>query len=113
MLASLIAADSPAQQPMSCSEGGTTQLLVMMLMMFGIMYLLVFRPQRKREAERKAMIAAVKPKDRVLTSGGIIGTVTNARDADVTIRIDDDKNVRVRINRSYIAMVLTKDQAEE
>jgi preprotein translocase subunit YajC len=91
-------------------EGGGAQLIFMMGAMFLIMYLLVFRPQRKREAERKAMIAAVKKNDRILTSGGIIGTVTHARDEDVTIRIDDEKNVRIKVSRQFITSVLGKDE---
>ncbi len=91
----------------------STSLFFMLGAMFLIMYLLVFRPQRKREKERKAMIAAVKKNDRILTSGGIIGTVTNAKDEDVTIRIDDDKNVRIRVNRNYITSVLAKDEKKD
>jgi len=96
------------------AQGGeSTSLFVMLGLMFLIMYMLVIRPQRKREKERQAMIAAVKKNDRILTSGGIIGTVTNAKDDDVTIRIDDDKNVRIRINRNYITSVLSKDETKD
>jgi preprotein translocase subunit YajC len=107
MMSWLMAADAPpAEGPL----GGSGSLIFMLGAMFLIMYLLVFRPQRKREKERKAMIAAVKKNDRVLTSGGIIGVVTNAKDHDVTIRIDDDKNVRIRVSRNYITAVLDRGE---
>ena len=107
MMAWILAADAPKSPGIFGESGG---LIFMLGAMFLIMYLLVFRPQRKREKERKAMIAAVGKNDRILTTGGIIGTVTNAKDADVTIRIDDDKGVKIRIHRNYIASVLGKDE---
>ena len=109
MIAWLLAADEAPVQ--SCQGGDSMQLFVMMGAMFLIMYLLVFRPQRKRETERKAMIAAVKKNDRILTSGGIIGTVTNARETEVTIRIADD--VHVKIQRPFISSVLDKGTDED
>ena len=98
------------QQPEGLFGGGGAQLIFMLGAMFLIMYLLVFRPQRRREAERKAMIAAVKRNDRILTSGGIIGIVTAAREGDVTIRVEGD--VRLKIDRNFITRVLDKDGEE-
>ncbi len=109
MMARMIASAMLAQD-----DGlGGSGMIFMLGAMFLIMYLLVFRPQRKQEKKRKAMIAAVKKNDRVLTSGGILGTVTNAKDNDVTVRIDDANNVRVRIHRNYITSVLGKDDDEQ
>lgn len=102
----MIAAEG--QQPDGLFGGGGMQLIFLMGAMFLIMYLLVFRPQKRKESERKAMIAAVKKNDRILTTGGIVGVVTATRDLDVTMRVDDD--VHLRIHRNYIASVLGKDE---
>ena len=99
----LLAADEDA------SQGGLPQLMFMMIAMFAILYFLVFRPQRKREQERKAMIRAIGKNDKVVTTGGIIGIVTNVKDDEITIRIDDDKNVRIRVRRDFITGVLNRD----
>ena len=71
--------------------------------------MLVHRPQRREQAVRQAMLANLKKNDHVLTTGGIYGVVTNVRsDADeVTIRVDESSNTRLRITRGAIAKVIS------
>ncbi len=99
----LIAAEDSAPNPMT--------LPFMMIMMFAILYFLVFRPQKKREKERKQMMAGISKNDKVVTQGGIIGVVTNTKDEVVTVRIDDEKNVKVDIRRDFITGVLNTTDA--
>ena len=80
-----------------------------------LFYFLLIRPQRKQESERRKMVDALKRNDRVLTNSGIFGTVTGV-DADsnrVTIRVDDEKNVRIDFARSAIAQVIAPKSAEK
>ncbi len=77
--------------------------------MLAIADLLELSPQKKREQERKNMINAIGKNDKVVTTGGIIGIVTNSKGDEVTLRIDDDKNVRIRVRRDFITGVLNKD----
>jgi preprotein translocase subunit YajC len=92
--------------------GGPLSFLVLLLPMILIFYLLILRPQKKQEANRKAMIAAVKKNDRVLTNGGLLGVVTNVRDDEVTIRVDEARDVKVRISSNFIASVVNKEDGE-
>jgi preprotein translocase subunit YajC len=70
------------------------------------------RPQRQQEQKRKAMIDAVKKNDKVITSGGIYGTVTSvdAGSDRVVLRIDDEKGVKVTLARSSVARVLESSE---
>ncbi len=70
---------------------------------FVIFYFLVFRPQKQKQDEAKAMIAAVKKNDQIITNSGIHGTVVNVKEATVVVRIDD--NARMEINKDAIATV--------
>lgn len=90
-------------------SNGLTHMLIMFGGVFFIMYLLVIRPQKKQERDRLAMLSAITKNDHVLTSGGIIGVVMNVKDHEVVLKIDDDKNIRVRVARSAITNVLDKD----
>jgi len=63
-------------------------LFVMFGFMFFIFYILVLRPQRKRDRERLEMLSSVKKNDRVLTSGGIHGLVMSVKDDEVSLRVD-------------------------
>ena len=65
---------------------------------------------QKREARRRAMIDSVKKNDHVLTNGGLFGIVTNVKEDELVIRVDDAQNVKVRITKNAVAAVLNKDE---
>jgi len=60
-----------------------------------IMYMLLIRPQRKREQKRRDMIGAIKEKDEVVTIGGIYGKIVAVKEYHLILNIDKDTNVRV------------------
>ena len=90
-------------------DGGGSALLPLYVGGFVLItYLLLLRPQRQQEQKRKAMIDALKKNDKVITSGGIYGTVTSVDTGSdrVVVRIDDEKGVKVTLARSSVARVL-------
>lgn len=68
------------------------------------MYFLMIRPQNKKQKETQKMLDALKKGDKVITIGGIHGTVSNVKDDTVTVKVDD--NCRIEFNRSAIASVV-------
>ena len=80
-----------------------TQILFPYIVIIGIFYFLVFRPQKKKQAEMKATIAAVKKNDQIVTNSGIHGTVVNVKETTIIVRIDD--NARMEIDKEAIASV--------
>ncbi|MFO0984017.1 MAG: preprotein translocase subunit YajC [Planctomycetota bacterium] len=87
-------------------------MIVPFAIIFLVMYLIVIRPQKKQQATRQQMLSNLKKNDRVLTTGGIYGVVAAINTDDVTLKIDDQNNVRVRFARSAIASVLDKDSKD-
>ena len=81
--------------------------LVPLLLIFLVFYFFILRPQKKREDDRKKMIEAVKKGDKILTAGGVHGTVTQVSDTWVIIQVDT--NVKLRIEKSGLGSVITKD----
>lgn len=77
--------------------------LVPMLLVFGVFYLLLIRPQQKKQRQLQATIADLKAGDKVVTTGGIIGTITAVRDTSFLIR-SADKSI-LEIARSAVAGV--------
>lgn len=71
-----------------------------LVLVFGIFYFLLIRPQQKRAKEHKALLAGIKRGDRVVTGGGIVGTVTKTLDSELTVEIAE--NVRVRVTRESV-----------
>lgn len=93
--------------------GGGSQFLIVMFGMILIFYFLLIRPQMKEQKRRKEMLASVKKHDRVITTGGIYGVVVAVGEADVTLKIDDSNNVRVKFSRAAISGILTDTPEEE
>jgi preprotein translocase subunit YajC len=108
--------DAFAMGPPQGTEGGGGSMgflisLAPFILMFLIMYFLLIRPQQKRQREHQEMLNALKNGDKVVTQGGIIGTVAGLKTDVVTLRIAD--NVKVEVQRSAIARVLSKEDAKE
>ena len=80
---------------------GGMQPIVMMLVMFGIFYFILIRPQVKRQKEHQAMLSKLGKGDEVITRGGVIGKITGISDDGVLV-IELQEKVRVRIPRAYI-----------
>ena len=76
--------------------------LIPIALMMGIFYLLVIMPQRKRQKRLEEMLANLSTGDRVVTNGGIIGTVVGLGDATVTLRVKPD-SVKLEFSRSAVA----------
>lgn len=86
--------------------------LVLPIGLFIIFYLTFLAPERRRKAEEAKKMAALKKNDRVITVGGIHGTVVSvAPDSDVvTVRIDENNNTRIKVSRSSIASIVKASQ---
>lgn len=84
-------------------QGGLGALggLLPMLLIIGVFYVLLIRPQQKRQRELQQTIAELKAGDRVVTTGGIIGTITTVRDRSFIIR-SAEKSM-LEISRSAVA----------
>lgn len=86
--------------------GGGLSGLLFPIVLIGIMYFLMIRPQMKRAKEHRAMLEKLAKGDEVITNGGIAGTVTDIGDNFITIEIAD--NVRVRVQKGAVGNVLPK-----
>lgn len=80
------------------------------VLIFGIFYFLLIRPQQKKMREHQAMLAAIRRGDKVVTNGGIIGTVSKLT-SDKELQVEIADGVRVRVLRSMIAEILAKTEA--
>lgn len=87
--------------------GGSSALFTQLLFfaaIFAIFYFLLIRPQQKQKRDRATMLTALKKGDRVVTSGGLYGTITGLDEHKVTLRVADQ--VRLEFDRSAVARVV-------
>ena len=121
MFASAMAEDAGAAAGTTAdatAQGDVLALITSMLplvLIVVVFYFMLIRPQRREQARRRDMLAAVKKNDRVITAGGIYGVVTNVhREADeVTLKVDETTNTKLRMTLSSITSVLGDAPAED
>lgn len=82
--------------------------LLPMLLIIGVFYMLLIRPQQKRQRELQETISQLKAGDRVVTTGGVIGTITTVRDTSLLIR-SADKSI-LEIARSAVAGIQDEEK---
>jgi preprotein translocase subunit YajC len=85
--------------------------LLPIVLIFVVFYFMLIRPQQTKQKEMKQMLDNLKSGDKIVTNGGILGTVTNVKDKTVIVRIAD--NVKVEMLRSAIQAVTQKSAEGE
>ena len=89
-------------------QGGGILSMLPLILIFGIFYFLLIRPQQKKAKEHQQLLANLKKGDLVVTSGGIQGRITGITEKVVTLEVAD--NVRIKVSRPYImGMAVTAD----
>ncbi len=90
---------------------GFMNILPMMIVIFVIFYFFIIRPQNKRQKELKNLLESIKKGDKVVTTGGILGLVTEVKGNIVTLKISKDTEVDFR--KSAVATVVTPEVEKE
>lgn len=112
MLISTAYAQDAAASPLG-SLGALGQFLPLILI-FGVFYFLLIRPQQQKQKEMKNMLAALKRGDRVVTGGGILGTVSKPpKPEDREIEVEIAPNLRVTVLRETLASVVKPQAAND
>jgi len=101
---------SPAYaQAAGASAGGGIEAFLPLILIFVVFYFLLIRPQQKKMKQHKDMLGAIRRGDKVVTGGGIIGTVTKVDDEmQVTVEIAQD--IKVKVRRDLISAVMSKTE---
>ena len=81
-----------------------------LILIFGIMYFLLIRPQQKKLKEHQAMLNALRRGDQVITQGGIMGKITKVKDDSSEVEVEIASGVNVRIVKATIATVVNKTE---
>jgi preprotein translocase subunit YajC len=86
--------------------GSLVSTLIMFGAIFAIFYFMIIRPQQKRAKEREALLNSIKKGDKVITSGGLHGVIAGLEEK--TVLLDLGNNIKVKIERSAIATVVSE-----
>ena len=86
-----------------------TYNLVFLGLMFVLMYMILFRGPRKKQQQHKQMVQTLAKNDKVRTIGGIIGTVVDIKDDEITLKVDESNNTKIKVLPSAIGRNVTKE----
>lgn len=78
--------------------------LIMFALIIAIFYFMILRPQQKRQKERQKLLSAIKKGDKIVTAGGLYGTIAGLDEKTVLIQVAD--NVKMKFDRSAIASIV-------
>jgi preprotein translocase subunit YajC len=103
---------SPAYaQDASGGTGAIVMQLLPLILIFAVFYFLLIRPQQKKMKEHREMLQKLKRNDRVITGGGIIGTIAKVRDDSDEIEVEIASGVRITVLRGTISSVVAPPAA--
>jgi preprotein translocase subunit YajC len=95
--------------PVGGQFGG--QFWMFLVAMIAIMYFIVIRPNSVRERERREMLNALSKGDKIVTAGGILGTIVGVDEHKAVVRIADDPLVKIEVLRTSIGRVINKEDS--
>ena len=102
--------DVPAEPK---APGMLMTLIVPMAFIFIVVMWMSSSGRKKEQKKRKDMLATLKKHDRVMTIGGVIGTVMDVREDEVTLKVDESNNTRMRFSQTAIQKVISEDQESD
>ena len=88
-------------------KGGLGGMLIPLILMFGVFYFLLIRPQQKRQKAQRELVSELQKGDKVVTSGGIHGVISNVKEQTVIVKVSD--NVKLEITRGNITTVAKQE----
>lgn len=98
------AAKSPLSKPFGSGS------LIWLAVMFVLFYFILFRGPHKKQQQQKQLVQSLKKNDRVRTIGGILGTIVDIKDDEITLKVDEANNTKIKIASSAIGKKLSKDE---
>jgi preprotein translocase subunit YajC len=107
-------ADGATTQPLEPIPWYANAANLPIILIFGVMMFILFSSSRTRKKEaqqRNDMLQNMKRGDKVLTAGGILGTVVEVRDTDVVLKVDETSNTKIKFTRDAIKRVLLDDES--
>ena len=106
------AAGAPAAATQQTGAAGGRDFLIMMAVMVGALFLFTWMSQRRERKKRDQLLSGIKRHDKVMTIGGIIGSVVELKDDAVVLKVDETSNTRITFSKSAISQVIAQAAAE-
>ena len=94
------------------AEGGLGDMFLPIILVVAFVYFFMIRPQKREQKAKDELLGGLKKNDRVVTTGGMYGTIVNIKDDEITLRVDDQAKIKIRFMKSAISRVAGDPTAE-
>jgi len=101
-----------AQTAGAAAQPGLFQSMMPLVLIFAVFYFLLIRPQQKKQKMHKEMLGTIRRGDRIVTGGGILGTVVKVM-SDSELKVEIADGVKVRVDRGLVSSVIAKPEAAD
>ncbi len=101
--------NAPPVTPRRSPFGGGGWIFI--ALMFVLMYFILFRGPQKQKQQRKQLIQSLQKNDRVQTIGGILGTIVDIKGDEITLKVDESNNTKIKVASSAIGKSLSQDKS--
>lgn len=91
-------------------QGGLGSMLPMLLIFIAVMYFFMLRPQQKKEKQRREMLSQLSKGDRVMTQGGIYGTIVGLNEKSVVLRVSEEPPIKMEFARGAVSVVSQEEE---
>jgi preprotein translocase subunit YajC len=102
---------SSAYAQEAASQSGGLISFLPLIVIFALFYFMLIRPQMKRAKEHRQLVAGLQKGDEIVTSGGLLGKITQIEDSFVTVKVA--QNVEIKVQRQAVASVMPKGTLKE
>ncbi|MCK4939409.1 MAG: preprotein translocase subunit YajC [Rhodospirillaceae bacterium] len=99
-----------AQAAGDAAAPGLFESLIPFLLIFVVFYFLLIRPQQKKAKDHKSMQSSIRRGDKIVTSGGIFGSVVRVKEDEGVLEVEIAEGVKVKVDRSMVSAVLVKTE---
>ena len=106
----VVASDPNATATRKEAPGLFSSPLILLGLMGVLMYFILFRGPRKKQQQHKQMVQSLQKNDRIRTIGGIIGTVVDIKDDEITLKVDESTNTKIKIASTAIGKNLSQEK---
>lgn len=86
----------------TAQQGGGLSMILMLVLIFVVMWLFMIRPQQKKQKEMQKFRDALKKGDKVVTVGGIYGTICEVKEGSATVLLEVDKDVKLKVDKASL-----------
>ncbi len=98
-----------SQTPSEAAPAGGATLMIGLMLAMGVFFFMTSRSQKREKNQKADMLNNLSKNDRVMTIGGVIGTVVGVKENEVTLKIDEATNTRMTFTKRSIQQVVTSD----